>query len=77
MSILLVECNLMYWIILSRMGFRFLFVRKQQNGQCPHSDRHQKEVNPAERETLMAMFELIVQDRTLSQVAAELNAGAA
>ncbi|HTM47686.1 MAG TPA: hypothetical protein VL285_03345, partial [Bryobacteraceae bacterium] len=31
------------------------------------------EVNPAEREALMAMLELIVQDRTLSQVAAELN----
>ena len=28
---------------------------------------HQKEVNPAERETLMAMIELIVQDRTVSQ----------
>jgi hypothetical protein len=58
------------------MGFRFRFVRKQQNGQCPHSDRHQKEVNPAEREALMAMLELI-QHRTVSQVAAELNAGAA
>jgi hypothetical protein len=32
------------------------------------------EVNHAERETLMAMLELIVQDRTLSQVAGELNA---
>src|SRR6266852_6631588 len=30
MSILLVECNLMYWIILSRMGFRFLSVRRVQ-----------------------------------------------
>jgi hypothetical protein len=32
------------------------------------------EVHPAEREALMLMLELIVQDRTLSQVAAELNA---
>jgi hypothetical protein len=32
------------------------------------------EVHPTERETLMTMLELIVQDRTLSQVAAELNA---
>jgi len=31
------------------------------------------EVHPAEREALMLMLELIVQDRTLSQVAAELN----
>jgi len=66
----------MYWIILSRMGFRFLFVRKQQNGQCSNSGRNQKEVNPAEREALMTMLELIVQDRTVSQVAAELNAPA-
>src|SRR5260221_5376796 len=26
----LVECNLMYWIILSRMGFRLLSVRRVQ-----------------------------------------------
>jgi hypothetical protein len=32
------------------------------------------EVHPTEREALMLMLELIVQDRTLSQVAAELNA---
>lgn len=32
------------------------------------------EVHPTEREALMTMLELIVQDRTLSQVAAELNA---
>ena len=32
------------------------------------------EVNHAEREALVAMLELIVQDRTLSQVAADLNA---
>lgn len=32
------------------------------------------EVHPMEREALMTMLELIVQDRTLSQVAAELNA---
>jgi hypothetical protein len=38
-------------------------------GDCNHL-----EVNPAERETLMLMLELIVQDRTMSQVAAELNA---
>jgi recombinase len=31
------------------------------------------EVHPTEREALMLMLELIVQDRTLSQVAAELN----
>ncbi len=31
------------------------------------------EVNPAEREALLFMVELIVQDRTLTQVAAELN----
>ena len=56
------------------MGFRFLFVRKQRNGQCPNSGRHQKEVNPAEREALMAVLEFLVQHRTASQVAAELNA---
>jgi hypothetical protein len=32
------------------------------------------EVHPTEREALMLMLELIVQDRTLSQVAAELSA---
>lgn len=32
------------------------------------------EVHPTEREALMTMLELIVQDRTLSQVATELNA---
>ncbi len=31
------------------------------------------EVNPSEREALLFMVELIVQDRTLTQVAAELN----
>ena len=31
------------------------------------------EVDPAEREALMLMLELIVQDRSLTQVAAELN----
>ena len=31
------------------------------------------EVHPTEREALLLMLELIVQDRTLSQVAAELN----
>jgi hypothetical protein len=31
------------------------------------------EVHPTEREALMLMLELIVQDRTLSQVAGELN----
>jgi hypothetical protein len=35
-------------------------VAKQPNGQCPNSGRHQKEVHPAERETLMALLELIV-----------------
>ncbi len=42
-------------------------VAKQRNGQCPHSGRHQTEVNPAEREALMAMLELIVQDRPSSR----------
>jgi hypothetical protein len=31
------------------------------------------EVNPSEREALLFMVEMIVQDRTLTQVAAELN----
>jgi hypothetical protein len=35
---------------------------------CVHLD-----VNPSEREALLSMVELIVQDRTLTQVAAELN----
>ena len=38
-------------------------------GDCAHL-----EVHPTEREALMLMLELIVQDRTLSQVAAELSA---
>ncbi|MBZ5595041.1 MAG: recombinase family protein [Acidobacteriia bacterium] len=36
---------------------------------CTHLEAH-----PTEREALMLMLELIVQDRTLSQVAGELNA---
>ena len=35
---------------------------------CVHLEAH-----PVERESLMLMLELIVQDRTLSEVAAELN----
>jgi len=37
-------------------------------------DCHHLEINPAEREALLLMLELIVQDRTMSQVATELNA---
>src|SRR5260370_32008851 len=35
---------------------------------CVHLEAH-----PTERESLLLMLELIVQDRTLSEVAAELN----